>query len=95
VTQGATHILLWLDALTAETANDWGDGLRALTEAELSAATLPAAPTPAPAPAPAPVSAQAAPAPTAHEVIDTPPAATATPADDRQARRRSKRSRES
>lgn len=29
--EGATHILLWLDALTAETANDWGDGLRTLT----------------------------------------------------------------
>jgi hypothetical protein len=30
--QGATSILLWLDALTAETGNDWGDGLRTLTE---------------------------------------------------------------
>jgi hypothetical protein len=30
--QGATHILLWLSALTAETGNDWGDGLRILTE---------------------------------------------------------------
>jgi len=29
--EGATHILLWLDALTAETGNDWGDGLRTLT----------------------------------------------------------------
>jgi hypothetical protein len=28
---GASHILLWLDALTAETGNDWGDGLRSLT----------------------------------------------------------------
>ena len=28
--EGATHILLWLDALTAETGNDWGDGLRTL-----------------------------------------------------------------
>jgi hypothetical protein len=48
LTQGATHILLWLDALTAETANDWGDGLRALTEAELPAATSQAAPAPVP-----------------------------------------------
>jgi len=31
--EGAAHILLWLDALTAETGNDWGDGLRTLTEA--------------------------------------------------------------
>jgi hypothetical protein len=31
--EGATHILLWLDALTAETGNDWGDGLRTLTAA--------------------------------------------------------------
>ncbi len=29
--EGAGHILLWLDALTAETGNDWGDGLRTLT----------------------------------------------------------------
>jgi hypothetical protein len=29
--EGAGHILLWLDALTAETGNDWGDGLRSLT----------------------------------------------------------------
>lgn len=78
LTQGAAHILLWLDALTAETANDWGDGLRALTEAELSAAALPAAPTLAAAPA-------------AQEVIDTPPAATATPVNGRQARRKARR----
>jgi hypothetical protein len=38
--EGAGHILLWLDALTAETGNDWGDGLRTLTEA--------ASPAPAP-----------------------------------------------
>ena len=30
--EGAAHILLWLDALTAETGADWGDGLRTLTE---------------------------------------------------------------
>jgi hypothetical protein len=30
--EGAGHILLWLDSLTAETGNDWGDGLRTLTE---------------------------------------------------------------
>ena len=35
--KGATHILLWLDALTAETANDWGDGLRTLTAASAAA----------------------------------------------------------
>jgi hypothetical protein len=29
--EGGGHILLWLDALTAETGNDWGDGLRTLT----------------------------------------------------------------
>jgi hypothetical protein len=29
--EGGGHILLWLEALTAETANDWGDGLRTLT----------------------------------------------------------------
>lgn len=29
--EGAGHILLWLEALTAETGNDWGDGLRSLT----------------------------------------------------------------
>ena len=31
--QGGDHILRWLSALTAETGNDWGDGLRTLTEA--------------------------------------------------------------
>jgi hypothetical protein len=36
--EGGGHILLWLDALTAETANDWGDGLRTLT---LGAAPVP------------------------------------------------------
>jgi hypothetical protein len=37
--EGAGHILLWLEALTAETGNDWGDGLRSLT---LGAAPAPA-----------------------------------------------------
>jgi len=37
--EGGGHILLWLEALTAETANDWGDGLRTLT---LGAAPVPA-----------------------------------------------------
>jgi hypothetical protein len=36
--QGAGHILLWLDMLTAETGNDWGDGLRTLTETPAPAA---------------------------------------------------------
>ena len=36
LTEGATHVLLWLDALTAETGNDWGDGLRTLTEGSAS-----------------------------------------------------------
>ena len=36
--EGAGRILLWLDALTAETGNDWGDGLRSLT---LGAAPVP------------------------------------------------------
>lgn len=35
---GGARILLWLDALTAETGNDWGDGLRTLT---LGAAPVP------------------------------------------------------
>ena len=34
---GAAHILLWLDALTAETGNDWGDGLRSLTLGDAAA----------------------------------------------------------
>jgi hypothetical protein len=38
--EGAGHILLWLDALTAETGNDWGDGLRTLT---LDAVAVPTA----------------------------------------------------
>jgi hypothetical protein len=37
--EGGGHILLWLDALTIETGNDWGDGLRTLT---LGAAPAPA-----------------------------------------------------
>jgi hypothetical protein len=41
--EAAGHILLWLDALTAETKNDWGDGLRTLTEAA-SPAPVAAAP---------------------------------------------------
>jgi hypothetical protein len=32
LTEGAAHTLLWLDALTATTGNDWGDGLRTLVE---------------------------------------------------------------
>ena len=36
--QGAEHVLLWLDLLTAETGNDWGDGLRTLTETPAPAA---------------------------------------------------------
>jgi hypothetical protein len=39
LTEGASHILLWLDALTAETGNDWGDGLRTLTEGTAPAPT--------------------------------------------------------
>lgn len=78
--EGAAHILLWLDALTAETGNDWGDGLRTLTEAELAA--------PAPAPAEAPAAAPA------EEAIDEPPAETPsanTNADNRRARRKARR----
>lgn len=37
--EGEGHILLWLEAVTAETGNDWGDGLRSLT---LGAAPAPA-----------------------------------------------------
>ena len=37
--EGAAHILLWLDALTAETGNDWGDGLRTLTLAAAAVST--------------------------------------------------------
>jgi hypothetical protein len=46
--EGAGHILLWLDALTAETDNDWGDGLRTLTEAAAPAADPAAETQPAP-----------------------------------------------
>jgi hypothetical protein len=46
--EGAGHILLWLDALTAETGNDWGDGLRTLTEAAAPAADPAAETQPAP-----------------------------------------------
>lgn len=34
---GATHILIWLDALTLETGADWGDGRCSLTESEVAA----------------------------------------------------------
>ena len=37
--EGGRHILLWLDALTIETANDWGDGLRTLTLGATAAPT--------------------------------------------------------
>jgi hypothetical protein len=50
LTEGASHILLWLDALQAATGTDWGDGLRLLT-GELPVAT-PAASTPTPTPEP-------------------------------------------
>jgi hypothetical protein len=50
--EGGAHILLWLDALTAETANDWGDGLRTLT---LGAAPAPAAEVALQPPANAPI----------------------------------------
>jgi hypothetical protein len=91
LTTGASHILLWLDALTAETGNDWGDGLRTLTEAEVAAA--PAA-LPATTPAPAAASQQ--------EVVDVPeteaPAAEAPAeasadetAEERRARRKAER----
>jgi hypothetical protein len=46
LTEGASHILLWLDALRTATGTDWGDGLRLLT-GELPAATpTTSAPTP-------------------------------------------------
>lgn len=48
LTEGSSHILLWLDALQAATGTDWGDGLRLLT-GELPVAT-PAASTPTPEP---------------------------------------------
>jgi hypothetical protein len=88
LTQGAAHILLWLDALTAETGNDWGDGLRALAEAELPPPT-------AAAPAPASGSATAstpAPAAAAQEVVDVPKTPTPDAAGQiRQLRRKAKR----
>lgn len=46
LTEGATHILLWLDALTVETGNDWGDGLRTLTAGDVQAAASEAASAP-------------------------------------------------
>jgi hypothetical protein len=67
--EGASHMLLWLGALTAETGNDWGDGLRTLAASAAAPATTPP---------PAPVDDQrivpAEPAATPEVVIDEPPA---------------------
>ena len=85
LTQGATHILLWLDALTAETGNDWGDGLRTLTEGAASVPVANEAPVETPAePAPAAPAAETAvpaePGSDAAAVVD--PAAAAPAAEE-------------
>lgn len=67
--EGAAHILLWLDALTAETGNDWGDGLRTLTAGY---SPVPLAETPAEQPAEPPAE------PTPAEAAPEQPASDAT-----------------
>ena len=97
LSEGATHILLWLDALTAETGNDWGDGLRTLTEGSVSVPVANEAPGETPAePAPtAPAAETAVPAEPvdAGAAVDDP--AAAAPAGEepatRQARNRQNR----
>jgi hypothetical protein len=92
LTTGANHILLWLDALTAETGNDWGDGLRLLTEAEVTAA--PAAATPAPAAQQEVVDVPVTEAPTEEAPPAEAPAAEAPAeetAEERRARRQAER----
>ena len=61
--EGAAHVLLWLDALTAETGNDWGDGLRTLTAGvtPVPLEETPAEPVPAEPVAEEPPPAEAAP----------------------------------
>jgi hypothetical protein len=75
LTEGAMHILLWLDALTAETGNDWGDGLRTLTAESVSAPEANEASVETPAePAPA--------APAAETPVPSEPGADAAAVDD-------------
>jgi hypothetical protein len=87
--EGATHILLWLDALTAETGNDWGDGLRTLT---VGPGPVPVSEVQAEAPVEATPEAPAAEVASPAEPADVAPAepTEAVPVDEEQVNRQAK-----